>query len=201
MTVVPSLIALPDLAPVSVNAPAAGAAGQSVLVACVVTNRGSANASGTWLDGIYFSSSMVFDANATLLTEVVNSNTIPVGGSYAWTSSPTLPQVPAGTYYLFVVVDDQSRIYESTKTNNTSMAVPIMTLQCPPPVVLTIQPTNQTVMAGGTATFTVVVAGTGPFTYQWLFNGTNLSDGGIITTAAGGGENNPGDGDTATNAV
>ena len=139
----------------------------------MVTNQGSANASGTWYDAIYFSSSLVFDANARLLTEVANNNTVPAAGSYAWTNFALLPPVPPGTYYLYVAVDDQSRIYESTKTNNTSRAVPIsVTLSNQPPIILAIQPTNQTVVAGGTATFTVVVAGTGPFTYQWLFNGT-----------------------------
>ena len=52
--------------------------------------------------------------------------------------------------------------------------------------VITQQPTNQVVMVGGAATFSVAVSGTGPFTYQWQFNGTNLPSG-IITTVAGNG--------------
>ena len=39
--------------------------------------------------------------------------------------------------------------------------------------VFTLQPTNQTVFPGGTATF--VAAATGATSYQWLFNGTNIS--------------------------
>src|ERR1700678_4658610 len=39
---------------------------------------------------------------------------------------------------------------------------------------ITIQPTSQTVWAGGTASFIVAVAGSGPFTYQWQRNGSNL---------------------------
>jgi len=61
-------------------------------------------------------------------------------------------------------------------------------------------PANQTVMAGGTATFSVAVSGPGPFSYQWQFNGANLGDGRVITTVAGGGTNYPGDGGPATNA-
>ena len=61
---------------------------------------------------------------------------------------------------------------------------------------ITTQPTNQTVVAGSNVTFTVAVSGTGPFTYQWQFNGTNLPDN--ITTMAGGGSG--GDGGAATNA-
>ena len=37
------------------------------------------------------------------------------------------------------------------------------------------QPANTTVTAGATATFSVVVSGTGPFTYQWQKNSTNIS--------------------------
>lgn len=43
-----------------------------------------------------------------------------------------------------------------------------------PPVILT-QPANQSVFVGDAATFTVTVAGTPPFTYQWTWNGTNIS--------------------------
>lgn len=66
--------------------------------------------------------------------------------------------------------------------------------------VITSQPTNATVLVGGNAMFSVGVAGPGPFTYQWTFNGTNLSNN-IITTLAG--TNSPnfaGDGGPATSA-
>ncbi len=42
------------------------------------------------------------------------------------------------------------------------------------PPVITSQPTNSTVLQGGTASFTVTEIGTVPFNYQWQFNGTNL---------------------------
>jgi hypothetical protein len=44
------------------------------------------------------------------------------------------------------------------------------------PVIVT-QPADEAVVAGGTASFSVAVSGAGPFTYQWQFNGTNLSYG------------------------
>ena len=50
------------------------------------------------------------------------------------------------------------------------------------------QPINQVVVADGNATFTVSASGTGPFTYHWLLNGTNLPIG-IISTVAGIGTN------------
>jgi hypothetical protein len=66
---------------------------------------------------------------------------------------------------------------------------------------ITTQPNNQTVLAGSNVTFSVAVAGSGPFVYQWQFNGTNLPNN-IITTVAGNGRQGyAGDGGTATNAT
>jgi sugar lactone lactonase YvrE len=62
------------------------------------------------------------------------------------------------------------------------------------------QPTNQTVYAGTNLTLSVAVNGTGPFTYQWQVNGTNLPNN-IITTVAGNGSlTYSGDGGAATSA-
>ena len=47
--------------------------------------------------------------------------------------------------------------------------------QAPAAPVIFAQPSSQSVVEGGNATFTVGVAGTIPFSYQWEFNGTNLS--------------------------
>jgi hypothetical protein len=52
-----------------------------------------------------------------------------------------------------------------------------------PPIIAT-QPTNQTVVAGGTTTFSVTVTGRPPFYFQWQKNGTNLTDGGNISGSA-----------------
>jgi len=41
--------------------------------------------------------------------------------------------------------------------------------------VVTLEPTNETVAAGGTATFTFAASGLPQLTYQWSFNGTNIS--------------------------
>jgi hypothetical protein len=40
---------------------------------------------------------------------------------------------------------------------------------------ITIQPTNQTMAVGGTASFSVTAGGSPPLSYQWRFGGTNLS--------------------------
>jgi sugar lactone lactonase YvrE len=66
--------------------------------------------------------------------------------------------------------------------------------------VITAQPTNEVVLAGGAASFSVAVSGTGPFAYQWQFNGTNLFDGVITTVAGNGTVGYYGDGGAATQA-
>ncbi|HYR43373.1 MAG TPA: choice-of-anchor tandem repeat GloVer-containing protein, partial [Terriglobia bacterium] len=40
-----------------------------------------------------------------------------------------------------------------------------------------VAPTNQTVGAGDTVSFTVLAGGSAPFTFQWLFNSNNLANG------------------------
>ena len=50
--------------------------------------------------------------------------------------------------------------------------VAILTVQAPP--VITVQPTNQAVLAGSSPVFSVAVAGSGPFGYWWYFASTNL---------------------------
>ncbi len=42
---------------------------------------------------------------------------------------------------------------------------------------ITTPPTNQTVLAGSNASFSVVSTGSTPITYQWRLNGTNLANG------------------------
>ncbi|HEY4414744.1 MAG TPA: hypothetical protein VGO57_03545 [Verrucomicrobiae bacterium] len=70
---------------------------------------------------------------------------------------------------------------------------------CAQPVIVN-QPVNQTVLWGDMATFSVKVAETGPFNYQWQLNGTNLLNN-VITTVAGNGDTNfSGDGGLAINA-
>jgi streptogramin lyase len=64
---------------------------------------------------------------------------------------------------------------------------------------ITQQPADTIAPLGGTATFGVQAAGSGPLSYQWMFNGTNLSQN-INTVAGIGTGDHTGDGGPATNA-
>jgi hypothetical protein len=76
--------------------------------------------------------------------------------------------------------------------------LPVLTSNSQP--VITVQPTNQTVVASGTVVLSVTATDVGPLSYQWQLNGTNLPNN-IITTVAGNGSSvYSGDGGAATNA-
>jgi len=56
---------------------------------------------------------------------------------------------------------------------SVTSSVAILTVLSPP--VIAQQPANQTVVVGGTASFSVTADGTAPLSYQWNCNGTNIS--------------------------
>ena len=79
----------------------------------------------------------------------------------------------------------QAGNYSITVTNalgSTNSANAVLTVMLPP--VITQQPQSQSVVTYGTASFTVAATGTGPLSYQWQFNGTNLVDGGNVSGSA-----------------
>jgi hypothetical protein len=55
---------------------------------------------------------------------------------------------------------------------SVTSAVATLTVQAPP--VITLQPTNQTVLAGSSPTFSVAAVGSGTFGYVWYLAATNL---------------------------
>jgi len=68
----------------------------------------------------------------------------------------------AGNYTVLV-----TNSYGSILSSNATLTV------LAPPIIL-VQPTNQTVVGGGAASFSVTASGTLPLSYQWSFNTTNL---------------------------
>jgi uncharacterized repeat protein (TIGR01451 family) len=60
---------------------------------------------------------------------------------------------------------------EQNLANNSAMGVTTVI----DPVTITTQPMSQTVPSGTNVTFSAGISGTGPFAYQWFFNGAVLS--------------------------
>lgn len=81
--------------------------------------------------------------------------------------------------------------YQLQVTNNYGSATSsVATLVVLVPAAITAQPTNETVLLGGIASFSVIATGTAPLFYQWQKDGTTLTNGARISGA-----------DTATLAV
>src|SRR5207248_2806100 len=64
------------------------------------------------------------------------------------------------------------RVIVSNSGGSVTSAVATLTVGFPPTI--TNQPASQGISANGTVTFNLGASGTGPFTCQWLFNGTNM---------------------------
>jgi hypothetical protein len=59
----------------------------------------------------------------------------------------------------------------------TNSAAGVLTVSPGLPPTITVQPLPQMVQIGNNATFTVGVSGSAPLSYQWKYNGTNLTSG------------------------
>ena len=62
----------------------------------------------------------------------------------------------------------------ATNVAGTAISSNALLTITPSPPVITMQPSNQTVVVDTTARFIVAVIGTTPFSFQWSFNGTNM---------------------------
>ena len=88
---------------------------------------------------------------------------------------------PSGPYGTFVGAIDELAVYNRPLSANEIQ--PIYAAgdsgKCNTPIApsITSQPGNQTVTVGQNATFNVSAAGSQPFSYQWLFNNTNVLNG------------------------
>jgi len=95
------------------------------------------------------------------------------GISGATSNVLTISNVPtnnSGNYYSVIVTN----LAGSVTSSNALLTV------VSSPVII-VQPTNQAMGVGETATFSVTAIGIAPLSYQWQINGTNLVDGGNPT--------------------
>jgi len=95
-----------------------------------------------------------------------NGTAISGATSLSYTTPPTT-SADNGSQFTVVVTNSAGYLTSSAATLTVSAA--------PVAPSITAEPTNQTVMAGQTATFTVVATGTAPLSYQWKKNGAAIS--------------------------
>ncbi len=145
--------------------------------------------------------SMIAAAGTNPSLSVAVAGSGPFGFEWYFAGTNLLQSGTNSTLTLPSVSTNNTGNYTVVVTNNygsVTSQVATLTVMLPPSVAM--QPASQTNLAGTTANFSVAVNGTGPFTYQWQFNGTNLPNN-IITTVAGNGTATyAGDGEAATNA-
>lgn len=121
---------------------------------------------------------------------------------YAWYFDGTnlLQSGSSSTLFLTNISGANAGAYQVIITNNYGSVTSLMaTLTVGLPPTISSQPISLTNLVGTTATFSVLPGGSGPFNYQWQFNGTNLPNGIITTVAGNGAKGFSGDGVTATN--
>ncbi|MCP5556343.1 MAG: immunoglobulin domain-containing protein [Verrucomicrobiaceae bacterium] len=92
--------------------------------------------------------------------------------TYVWKKGTTVIDGEVGPSYTIPSVvegDEGSYTVEVTNGSGTLVSDPAILVVNDPiiPVTITTPPASQTITVGQTATFTVVVSGTGPFSYSW----------------------------------
>lgn len=116
----------PDLVVTSVTAPATGVSQGPATISWTVMNNETSPAPASWYDRVYLSTSATLFSGSTYSAGdyATGSNTpLAAGASYTRTQSVTLPNVPAGDYYVFVYTDIYGYQGETNENNNFQAAV------------------------------------------------------------------------------
>ena len=153
-------LATPDLNVTTFTAPASATTQQSLGLSWTVTNPGTGAVQPTWSDYVYLSTDPVYNTGDTLVTSQSIATALAAGGSYTKTPTVTVPNVPAGNYYLILRVDHFNSRYEISETNNERV-VPI-TITTPDLAATTFTaPASATTQQSISLSWTVTNQGTG----------------------------------------
>lgn len=127
-------------------------------------------------------------SQAVNVGQPVNFSVVAVGSlpmSYQWRKNGVdISGATASSYSIGSVQASHAggySVYVSNAYGNITSSTATLTVSAAP--VITSQPQNQSVAAGGTATFSVVATGSPAPSYQWRKNGVNLSNGGNVSGA------------------
>jgi uncharacterized repeat protein (TIGR03803 family) len=146
--------------------------------------------SGT--NGVGYNQTLAAFGGRTPYSWINSSGVLPPGLTLATNGVISGTPTANGTFNFTVEVTDAA-----SNTGTQALALTVIGLPS-----VTMQPTNSSiaVLVGSNVTFAVSVTGTGPFSYQWQLDGTNLPNGIIMTVAGNGIGNYCCDGGVATNA-
>ena len=121
--------------------------------------------------------------DGTLICQTNFGNFIAVSSPNLWfgydPASTNAPTHPYGAHYRYAGAMDEVMIYNrALSADEIQAAYNAGTYgQCGlPTTTVTVQPTNEVALTGDTATFTAMANGSLPLSFQWLFNGTDITD-------------------------
>jgi len=118
------------------------------------------------------SQTVVQGSNATFSVTITNSGNVGFQWNFNGTNIAGATNI---SLTLTNVQPNQDGNYAELVTNafsSTLSSNAVLTVATPPAI--TVQPTNQTALAGNMVTFSVTPGGTPPLSYQWQLNGTNI---------------------------
>jgi autotransporter-associated beta strand protein len=136
----------------------------------------AADAVGVAQDGtitLNFSKAVQLEAGAVSFSPAVGFAMVPdFGGPTLATSFVLTPTAPLAAGTLYTVTVDKTKVKDAVDAGMDADKVFSFTTRVP--VSITTPPVAQSVVAGATATFTVVAAGDGPLSYDWQKGGVSL---------------------------
>ncbi len=133
------------------------------------------------LDGMAANFSVETGSNALMFYQwQKNGTNLSDGGSISGSATGSLTisnvsETNVGSYS--VILSNAAGVLASS---NAALAI------VPSKPVIVTQPTNQAVLPGGPASFSVAAVGNTPYYYQWLLNGSNLANDGVYSGVTSG---------------
>jgi len=148
-----AVILLPpsDLVPTVTSIPATASNRDKIKVEWTVKNQGgSATNAGRWVDEIYLTNNLIFDASkAILLGSRTNYTALNLGESYTANATITIPDNVGGANYIFVVTDRAKEVFEHMNTsNNAGRSLTILNIKSPDLIVEQATVLNTAVNSG-----------------------------------------------------
>ncbi len=134
-------------------------------------------------DGQWHHVAAVYDGtNKFLYVDGTLDVSAPATGSIAPNSYPVyIGENAEATGRIFNGLEDEISLYNRALTAAEVQSIYSAgsagkcALSSATPPVITLQPTNQTFQVGSSVSFSVTASGSTPLSYQWSFNGTNIS--------------------------
>lgn len=93
--------------------------GQQVTISWTIANQGGAAATAPWVDGLWLST--VQAPGGTFVGDQPRATNLAAGASYDGSITFTIPNLPAGTYYLVILTDRQNQVYEGNAEGDAQL--------------------------------------------------------------------------------